>query len=61
VSPVVTGDFVSEEQSMKLVLISTSIGVVLLAMAVTYVLPSMHGAAKSREYAQSNFNFHVEN
>lgn len=46
---------------MKLVLISTSIGVVMLAIAVTYVLPSMNGAAKSREYAQSNFTFSVRN
>lgn len=46
---------------MKLVLISTSIGVALLAVAATYVLPSMHGAAKSREYAQSNFTFSIKN
>jgi hypothetical protein len=60
-SPVVTGDFAIEEASMKLVLISTSLAVVLLAAAATYILPSMSNAAKSRDYAQSNFVFPVRN
>ncbi len=37
---------------MKIVLISTSVAVALLAVAATYILPSMPGAAKSRDYAQ---------
>ncbi|MGE7369879.1 hypothetical protein ACQKKX_12575 [Neorhizobium sp. NPDC001467] len=40
---------------MKLVLISTSLGVVLLAVAATYILPSMPNASKPRDYAQSSF------
>lgn len=46
---------------MKLVLISTSLAVVLLAAAATYILPSMSNAAKSRDYAQSNFVFPARN
>ena len=46
---------------MKLVLISTSLAVVLLAAGATYVLPSMASAAKSRDYAQSSFVFPVRN
>ncbi|MGF9562328.1 hypothetical protein [Neorhizobium sp. JUb45] len=46
---------------MKLVLISTSMAVALLAVAATYILPSMPGAAKSRDYAQSSFTSPVRN
>lgn len=46
---------------MKLVLISTSLAVALLAVAVTYVLPSMSGVSKSREYAQSTFVLPAQN
>lgn len=46
---------------MKLVLISTSMAVALLAIAATYILPSMAGAAKSRDYAQSSFIFPTRN
>lgn len=46
---------------MKLVLISTSLAVALLAIAVTYILPSMPGAPKSRDYAQLSWSAPVRN
>ncbi len=46
---------------MKLVLISTSLAVALLAIAATYILPSMPGASKSHDYAQLNRGSLVRN
>ncbi len=46
---------------MKLVLISTSMAVVLLAVAISHVLPSMSGVSKTREYAQWGISSPVRN